>query len=130
MPEWKEEIRKRLAGLKLAPTRESEITEELAQHLEDRYQELLIDGMAETEACDTALAELSDSQVLAGELIRVERMVKHEPVAWGGKRKEKPDRGSLAGSALRTSGAAQEPRLYGNRPHNLGSQHRREYRNL
>jgi hypothetical protein len=39
MPEWKEEIRDLLAGLKLAPTREAEIVEELAQHLEDRYEE-------------------------------------------------------------------------------------------
>jgi hypothetical protein len=40
VPEWKLEIRKRLAGLKLEPTRESEIVDELSQHLEDRYQEL------------------------------------------------------------------------------------------
>ncbi len=38
---WKQEIRKRIAGLKLEPTREAEIVEELAQHLEDRYAELL-----------------------------------------------------------------------------------------
>jgi hypothetical protein len=29
MPEWKEEVRKRLSGLNLAPTREAEIIEEL-----------------------------------------------------------------------------------------------------
>jgi hypothetical protein len=37
---WKEEIRQRLASLNLAPTREAEIVEELAQHIEDRYEEL------------------------------------------------------------------------------------------
>jgi hypothetical protein len=34
MPEWKDEIKNRLAGLNLAPAREAEIVEELAQHLE------------------------------------------------------------------------------------------------
>jgi hypothetical protein len=34
MIDWKEEIRQRLPGLKLEPTREAEIVEELAQHLE------------------------------------------------------------------------------------------------
>jgi len=45
MPEWKEEIGKRLESLKLAPVREAEIVDELAQHLEDRYQELLAGGV-------------------------------------------------------------------------------------
>ena len=47
MPEhfdWKREIGERLAGLKLSPARYAEIVEELAQHLEDRYQELLVGG--------------------------------------------------------------------------------------
>ncbi|HEV8483083.1 MAG TPA: hypothetical protein VGV87_05970 [Blastocatellia bacterium] len=37
MPDWKQEIRQRLASLKLDPTREAEIVEELNQHLKDRY---------------------------------------------------------------------------------------------
>jgi hypothetical protein len=40
MPNWEKEIRRQMARLKLAPVRESEIVEELAQHLDDRYQEL------------------------------------------------------------------------------------------
>jgi hypothetical protein len=40
MVDWKHEITQRLAELKLEPTGEAEIVEELAQHLEDRYQEL------------------------------------------------------------------------------------------
>lgn len=40
VPDWKYEITRRLASLKLPPLREAEITEELAQHLEDRYKEL------------------------------------------------------------------------------------------
>jgi hypothetical protein len=41
MPDWKPEIRRRLAGLKLEPTRKAAIVEELAQYLEDRYAEML-----------------------------------------------------------------------------------------
>jgi hypothetical protein len=36
MPDFKEEVRKRLAGLNLSPTRENEIVEELSIHLEER----------------------------------------------------------------------------------------------
>ena len=54
VPQWKKEIRRRLADLKLAPTREAEIVEELAQHLEDRYEELLVSGAAEEEASRVA----------------------------------------------------------------------------
>ena len=48
MPEWKDAIRNQLAGLKLAPAREAEIVEELAQHAEDRYRELRSDGATES----------------------------------------------------------------------------------
>src|SRR6266540_2947651 len=44
MPDWKPEIRQRLAGLQLAPTREAAVVEELAQHLDDYYAELLASG--------------------------------------------------------------------------------------
>lgn len=61
MPEWGKEIRKRLAGLKLEPTREAEIVEELAQHLEERCSELIAAGPSDGEASRVALAELSDA---------------------------------------------------------------------
>ena len=41
MPDWKELVRDRLSGLNLVPARESEIGEELADHLDQRYGELL-----------------------------------------------------------------------------------------
>ena len=44
MPEWKQEILRRLAPLKLSSTREAEIADELAQHLDDRYHELIATG--------------------------------------------------------------------------------------
>src|SRR5262245_16896551 len=83
MRDWKTEIRQRLAELKLAPTREAEIVEELAQHLEDRYRELLARGPTNEEAARVVFMELSDSPLLATELRRVERAVASEPVVWG-----------------------------------------------
>jgi hypothetical protein len=50
VPDWKSEIRRRLASLQLAPTRESAIVEELAQYLEDCYAESLAGGATEAEA--------------------------------------------------------------------------------
>src|SRR5215510_14368913 len=83
MPEWKEEIRRRLASLKLAPARESEIVEELSQHLKDRYAELRAGGATPEEALRVALAELGASESLAQELQRVERPVEQEPIVLG-----------------------------------------------
>ena len=40
MPDWKEIVRQHLAPLGLPAAREREIVEELAQHQDDRYQEL------------------------------------------------------------------------------------------
>src|SRR4030095_9877776 len=39
MPDFKKQVRERLAHLRLSPTREAEIAEELAQHLEATYEE-------------------------------------------------------------------------------------------
>ena len=50
MPEWKDEIKDRLAGLRLEPAREAEIAEEFAQHLKDRYAESPSSGATEKEA--------------------------------------------------------------------------------
>ena len=73
MPEWRAELRRRLAPLHLAPTREAEIVEELSQHLEDRYQELRAGGAGEEAAIRAALEEMSDPEALAGALGGVER---------------------------------------------------------
>jgi hypothetical protein len=87
MPDWKEEIRSRLSGLKLAPTREAEIIEELAQHLDDRYEQSLGGGATEEEAYRAALLELTESDLLAQELRRVERPAAQETAAPGSQRR-------------------------------------------
>jgi hypothetical protein len=58
MFDWEQEISKRLESLNLAPSREAVIVEELAQHLEDRYKDLLDAGLTEDCAYRTVLAEL------------------------------------------------------------------------
>jgi predicted permease len=83
MSEWKQEIYWQLANLKIAPTREAEIAEELAQHLEDHYQELLAIGVTPIEARQRTLAELHKNQVLARELRRVERQNTQESIIFG-----------------------------------------------
>ncbi len=87
MLDWKDEIKKQLANLQLAPTREAEIVEELAQHLEDRYRELLASGATEEQAYQRALAELSESELLTKELARLERQMKQDPVIFGSNRR-------------------------------------------
>jgi hypothetical protein len=83
MPDWTSEIARRLAPLGLAPVREAEIAEELAQHLDDRYDELVAEGATPDEARAAALAELGAGGSLASELGRVERERASEPVALG-----------------------------------------------
>ncbi len=84
MPDWKEEITRRLQSLKLAPAREAEIVEELTQHLEDRYQDLVVGGSTEDEARRVALGELREENLLARGLRRVEEEAALEPVLPGG----------------------------------------------
>jgi putative ABC transport system permease protein len=87
VPDWKEEIRRRLANLKLEPTREAAIIEELAQHLADRYAELLSSGATEAEAHRRTLAELSGGETLRRELRRVGRPCAPEPIVAGTNRR-------------------------------------------
>ena len=83
MPDWKPEILRRLAPLKLSPAREGEIAEEIAQHLEDRYHELLATGESEDVAFRTAIDELKGDDFLTRSLRPVERDLYREPVALG-----------------------------------------------
>jgi putative ABC transport system permease protein len=87
MPDWKPEIRRRLTSLRLAPTREAAIVEELAQHLDDYYAELLAGGATSAEAYRATLVELSESELLARELRRVERPAAPEPIVLGTNRR-------------------------------------------
>jgi predicted permease len=86
MPEWKEEIGRRLASLRLEPAREAEIVEELSQHLNDRYAELRASGATDEEASSAALAELNEGELLERELRLVEPRPCREPIVLGRRR--------------------------------------------
>ena len=87
MPDFKDEIRQRLAGLGLSPMREHEIVEELSQHLEDEYENSLRGSVTEQEAYAGVLLRLDESNLLGPELRRVERRAPAEVVALGAERK-------------------------------------------
>src|SRR5215510_3857569 len=68
MPDWTQHVRPRLSSLRLSPAREAEIVEELSQHLEDRWRELIAGGATPDEATRLALAGFSEWDVLARRL--------------------------------------------------------------
>ena len=65
MPDWTSHVRARLSSLRLSPTRENEIVEELSQHLDDRWRELVSAGTPEDEATPLTLAEFREGNLLA-----------------------------------------------------------------
>jgi hypothetical protein len=82
MPEWKQEIRKQLAALNLSPTREGEIIEELSDHLENLYEEIIAEGATSEKAYGEVLSSLNQSDLLA-ELRATERTVPPDPIPDG-----------------------------------------------
>ncbi len=65
MPDWTPHLRPRLSSLGLSPTREAEIVEELSQHLDDHWRELIARGASPDEATRLTLADFRDEDVLA-----------------------------------------------------------------
>jgi predicted permease len=64
MPEWtdwRDHVRPRLASLGLEPAREAEILEEISQHLDERYEELLQTGTPAEQARRIALDEFLEA---------------------------------------------------------------------
>lgn len=83
MPDWRELIRNRIAPLRLKGTAESDLTEELAQHLEDSYRESRSGGSSEEEAYRKTISELDDIPALRAALERNQRMPKYDAVPAG-----------------------------------------------
>ena len=63
MPDWRKAIEERLARARLDPASERQIVEELAQHMDDRYDELCASGIPEAEASRRILAELEHTEL-------------------------------------------------------------------
>ena len=84
MPEWRPDLRRRLAPLHLDAQREKEILDELADDLDDRYRELRAAGRSEGEAEDAARKALDTHEVLTRAFARSERAADPEPIVPGG----------------------------------------------
>lgn len=63
MPDWRRLIRQRLADVPLPPADEIGIVEELAQHVEDCYQDLCARGLPPCEAEALSLQEIDGTQL-------------------------------------------------------------------
>jgi predicted permease len=72
-----------LSSLSLSPAREHEIVEELSQHLEDRWRELVSGGTPEDDATRLALAEFKDRSQLAKYMAPLQQAQSPAPVAPG-----------------------------------------------
>jgi len=83
MPDWNTIVRERLGPLRLTAIAESDLAEEIAQHLEDHYRELCGAGASEEQACQKTLAELDDMCALRAGLERSQRMTKYDAVPLG-----------------------------------------------
>ena len=65
MPDWARECARGCRRCASPPTREAEIVEELAQHLDDRWRELIAGGASPDEATQLTLADFRDGNLLA-----------------------------------------------------------------
>jgi len=79
MHDWHSEVRARLASLRLKPERETDIVDEIAQHLEGRYREAISAGASPDEATRIALAEFQPGNALAQRIAALKQA--HAPAA-------------------------------------------------
>jgi predicted permease len=83
MPDWKNIVRNRISLLRLEGAAETDLTDELAQHLEDRYHELLSGGDSEEEAYQKTVSELDDLYPLQRKFERTQHLAKYDAVPAG-----------------------------------------------
>jgi predicted permease len=86
MPDFKNLVRRRLAVLHLTAPAESDLAEELAQHLEDRYRDLTAAGTASEVAYRQVLAELDDVHPLRAGVTAGQRQPRYDAVPHGDNR--------------------------------------------
>ncbi|MGB2899435.1 MAG: permease prefix domain 1-containing protein [Candidatus Acidiferrum sp.] len=71
--EWEELVRAKLAGLAIEPREKREVIEELAAHLEESYEALLREGVAEQAAVQRALSQVTNWQDLQRKILIAKR---------------------------------------------------------
>jgi putative ABC transport system permease protein len=87
MPNWRQYIRQHLQPLGVSGAREQEIVEELAQQIEQAYNDELAAGSTPARAAACATKQFGDWQALAAEIRHAERPVtesieRHVPDNW------------------------------------------------
>jgi putative ABC transport system permease protein len=83
MPDWTQHVRPRLVSLRLSPEREAEIVEELSQHLDDRWRELIAGGASPDEATRLALADFREENLLARYMVPLRQANSPSPITPG-----------------------------------------------
>ena len=83
MPDWHADVRRRLASLRLPAAREHEVVEELVQHLEERYNELLAAGTPPERAAELAREAFSSEDGLARRMAALRQARSRPPIAPG-----------------------------------------------
>ena len=86
MPDWRLEVSRRLSSLNLESARQVEIVEELSQHLDNRYHELISGGVTEEDARRAVLMELHDGERFAQDRPAEVREARGEPAGHGSRR--------------------------------------------
>ena len=86
MPDWKHVVRDRIRPLRLEGTAESNVIEELAQHLEDFYRDLCSGGVAEDEAYHKTVSEMDDMHPLEAKMEKTPHLGKFDAVPAGDSR--------------------------------------------
>ena len=94
MPDWSSDLRQRLSSLSLPAVREAEIVEELSQHLDDHWRDLVAQGTPADEATRLTLAEFRSGNLLASYMAALRQSNARPAVAIG----------APAGSILRDAG--------------------------
>lgn len=99
MPDWSGAIAKSLSSVKMDSTREIEIVEELSQHLDDRYHELIEAGVTDDDARQAVLRELNSDTI--SEQTRQDKQGRSSAPSRGGKNRFFANLGQDSRYALR-----------------------------
>jgi predicted permease len=83
MPDWKNLVRLRLAALNLTTATESDLAEELAQHLEDCYRDLTAAGATPEDAYRQVIAQLDSVHPLRNAVRSERRLPRYDAVPAG-----------------------------------------------
>jgi hypothetical protein len=73
MPDWRKVVRQNLAGLRLNAAEKNEVHAELAAHLEETYESLRAEGLADPEAVHRTLAQVADWRDLQRRILVAKR---------------------------------------------------------